>query len=142
MNPVDTAIVKLSLESLESCQTALSQETKDSLYREFKEALILRLQDKGRHHKVKKDPAQPKRGKSGYLFYCDEHRERVRNENKDSDGNPLSVSEAAKILGKHWNELSDANKAPYLKMAEDAKAQYNKAMEEYNSKSPAEQLST
>jgi len=47
------------------------------------------------------------------------------------------VGDIAKKLGEMWKELSDADKEPYNKMAEQDKERYAKEMEAYNAKQSA-----
>jgi len=58
-----------------------------------------------------------KKGKSGYLFFCDEHRQTVKDENPDEKFGGIS-----KILGAMWKELSEDEKAPYQEQAKEAKS--------------------
>ena len=80
----------------------------------------------GKQVKIKKqrDKDMPKRPKSSFLFYCDEHRTSVK---KDGQ-NP---SEVMKILGKQWKQLEDKSK--YIQLAENAKDEYDNLVEEYKS---------
>lgn len=55
------------------------------------------------HIKVK-DPEKPKRGKSAFLFYCEEHREKLKQENPD-----LTVKEIVSMLGINWQLLKKSN---------------------------------
>jgi len=58
--------------------------------------------------KAKKDPNRVKRAKSAYLFFCDEKRKEVQNENPGKGMGDLS-----KILGNLWKSLSDDDKQKY-----------------------------
>lgn len=73
------------------------------------------------------DPNAPKRGLSAYMFFANEQRDKVRNDNPE-----LKFGDVGKVLGQKWKELSEAQKAPYEKKAaadkkryEDEKAAYN-----------------
>lgn len=75
----------------------------------------------------KKDPMAPKRGLSAYMFFANEQRENVREENPG-----VSFGQVGKILGERWKALSDKQRAPYdakaaadKKRYEDEKAAYN-----------------
>ncbi len=61
---------------------------------------------------VIKDPLKPKRGKSGYLFFCAEYREKMKNENPD-----LSVKDIVSKLGILWKQLK-LNNSPEVKRFE------------------------
>ncbi|EEP82562.1 nonhistone chromosomal protein 6A [Uncinocarpus reesii 1704] len=87
---------------------------------------------KGRRDKKKKDPNAPKRGLSAYMFFANEQRENVREENPG-----ISFGQVGKLLGERWKALSDKQRAPYEEKAaadkkryEDEKASYNQAPEE------------
>ena len=81
--------------------------------------------------KPRKDPNLPKRAKSGFMFYCDEHRgkyiDKFRKANKK-----VSIAEVAKELGAAWGNLKNRNK--YDKLATKDKERYAEAMSEYNEK--------
>ncbi|KAH0832509.1 non-histone chromosomal protein 6 [Fonsecaea monophora] len=77
--------------------------------------------------KKKKDPNAPKRGLSAYMFFANEQRENVREENPG-----ISFGQVGKVLGDKWKALSDKQREPYEKKAaadkkryEDEKAKYN-----------------
>ena len=75
----------------------------------------------------KKDPNAPKRGKSGYLFFCSEYRDKVKAELGDG----AKATAVTKELGVRWNALKNSGKkadekiiAQFTKMAEEDKARY------------------
>ncbi|OAA67572.1 nucleosome binding protein [Cordyceps fumosorosea ARSEF 2679] len=79
--------------------------------------------------RAKKDPNAPKRGLSAYMFFANEQRENVREENPD-----VTFGQVGKILGERWKALSEKQRAPYeakaaadKKRYEDEKAAYNSA---------------
>ena len=82
----------------------------------------------------KKDPDAPRRGKSGYLFFCSDHRDAV----KASLGESSKATDVTKELGVRWNALKDSKKpadkkilAVYEKAAADDKARYQTEKSEY-----------
>ncbi|EED19418.1 nucleosome binding protein (Nhp6a), putative [Talaromyces stipitatus ATCC 10500] len=81
---------------------------------------------KPRSEKRKKDPNAPKRGLSAYMFFANENRERVRDENPG-----IAFGALGRKLGELWKGLSDAERKPYedkaaadKKRYEDQKASY------------------
>jgi hypothetical protein len=85
-------------------------------------------------NKKKKDPDAPRRGKSGYLFFCTDHREAV----KTFLGESSKATDVTKELGIRWNALKDSKKpadkkilAGYEKAAADDKARYQTEKSEY-----------
>ena len=76
--------------------------------------------------KRRKDPNAPKRAMSAYLYYCEDYRQMVRNENPDK-----TIAEVAKILGEMWRALSDDDKAPYQEKATRDRDRYMKVMDAY-----------
>lgn len=81
----------------------------------------------GQDTRKKKDPNAPKRGKSGYLFFCSEYRDKV----KDEMGADTKATDVTRELGVRWNALKTSGKkadekliAGFNKMAEDDKARY------------------
>jgi len=82
----------------------------------------------------KKDPNKPKRGKSAYLFFCADHREKV----KEELGDAAKATDVIAELGKRWNELKASTKASdkkklekYEKQARDDKERYEMEMAAY-----------
>ncbi|KAH6676947.1 HMG box protein [Plectosphaerella plurivora] len=82
--------------------------------------------------RAKKDPNAPKRGLSAYMFFANEQRENVREENPG-----ISFGQVGKLLGERWKALNDKQRAPYeakavidKKRYEDEKAAYNAEAEE------------
>ncbi|KAH8652805.1 high mobility group box domain-containing protein, partial [Tricladium varicosporioides] len=78
------------------------------------------------------DPNAPKRGLSAYMFFANEQRENVREENPG-----ISFGQVGKVLGERWKALNDKQRAPYeakaaqdKKRYEDEKASYNVSAEE------------
>jgi hypothetical protein len=74
-----------------------------------------------------KDPNAPKRGLSAYMFFANEQRENVREENPG-----ISFGQVGKLLGERWKALNDKQRTPYeakaaadKKRYEDEKAAYN-----------------
>ncbi|TKA26111.1 Non-histone chromosomal protein 6 [Salinomyces thailandicus] len=72
--------------------------------------------DKSAGGKKKKDPNMPKRGLSAYMFFANDQREKVREENPG-----IKFGEVGKVLGERWKGLNEKQKAPY-----DAKAAADK----------------
>ena len=81
----------------------------------------------GTQLKIKKqrDPLMPKRPKSSFLYFCDQHRKEIMKKNPK-----YKMGDVMKKLGKMWQECED--KEPYNKMSFDAKTDYDENMEEYN----------
>ncbi|KAI9831860.1 MAG: Non-histone chromosomal protein 6 [Phylliscum demangeonii] len=82
--------------------------------------------------KKKKDPNAPKRGLSAYMFFANEQRENVRDENPG-----ITFGQVGKVLGERWKALNEKQRGPYeakaaadKKRYEDEKATYNQAAEE------------
>ncbi|KAE8141168.1 high mobility group box domain-containing protein [Aspergillus pseudotamarii] len=85
-----------------------------------------------RVERKKKDPNAPKRGLSAYMFFANDNREKVREENPG-----ISFGQVGKMLGERWKALSDTERRPYEEKAaadkkryEDEKASYNAAPED------------
>ncbi|KAL6169324.1 Non-histone chromosomal protein 6 [Exserohilum turcicum] len=82
--------------------------------------------------KKKKDPNAPKRGLSAYMFFANEQREKVREDNPG-----IKFGEVGKLLGEKWKALNDKQRQPYeakaaadKKRYEQEKAAYQAADEE------------
>lgn len=89
---------------------------------------ILKNQEKKNENKKNKDPNAPKKPLSAYMFFCQENRPKVLEENKD-----IKATDVMKELGERWSKIKDNTKAvtPYKKKAEKAKEEYQKAMDGY-----------
>ncbi|KAK4459340.1 Non-histone chromosomal protein 6 [Cladorrhinum samala] len=77
--------------------------------------------------RTKKDPNAPKRGLSAYMFFANEQRENVREENPG-----VSFGQVGKILGERWKALSDKQRAPYEAKAAADKKRYEDEKQAYN----------
>jgi len=80
----------------------------------------------------KKDPNAPKKPKTAYFLYSDEHREAA----KQKVAGNKSASEVSKILGAEWNSLSEDQKKPYNERYKAAMEIYKKELEEYKKNKP------
>ena len=112
------------------------------------EALMKSLTKAPAKEKKFKDPNAPKRGKSGYLFFCGEHRDKV----KTDLGEEAKATEVTAELGVRWNALKAAMETgngavqkraqkdfeKYTKMAEEDKERYAAEMEDYTPPSDEE----
>lgn len=66
----------------------------------------------------KEVPSKPKRGKSSYLYFCNDFRETVKNELQKQSGIEPKATTITKELGLRWNKLkADGNIAKYEEMA-------------------------
>ncbi|RFU23686.1 hypothetical protein B7463_g12652, partial [Scytalidium lignicola] len=82
---------------------------------------------KGRTEKKKKDPNAPKRGLSAYMFFANEQRDNVRDENPG-----ISFGQVGKVLGERWKALNDKQRAPYEAKAAADKKRYETEKASYN----------
>jgi hypothetical protein len=76
-----------------------------------------------------KDPDKPKRGKSGFLFYCDVKRPIIKNDNPE-----LSVKEIVSKLGTEWQILKSSNSdeiCKYEEMSVKDRNRYKQEMRNY-----------
>ncbi|KAJ9621236.1 Non-histone chromosomal protein 6 [Taxawa tesnikishii (nom. ined.)] len=69
--------------------------------------------------KKKKDPNMPKRGLSAYMFFANENRDKVREENPG-----IKFGQVGKMLGERWKALSDSERRPYEEKAAADKKRY------------------
>ena len=88
-------------------------------------------EEDGKKKRKKKDPNAPKKGLSAFIFFSNAKRAEVTAELKAVNPDMKGVAEVGKKLGEMWKALSDAEKEPYNKQAEDDKVRYAKAMEDY-----------
>lgn len=59
--------------------------------------------------------------RSGFFLFCSEYRPKIKGQNPS-----LGIGEVAKKLGTMWNNMTDANKQPYLAKAGKLKDKYKK----------------
>jgi hypothetical protein len=78
-------------------------------------------------YQVIPDPNAPKRGLSAYMFFANEQRENVREENPG-----VTFGQVGKILGERWKALSDKQRAPYEAKAAADKKRYEDEKQAYN----------
>lgn len=80
-----------------------------------------------------KDKNAPKKAKSGYMIYCEKHREEVKkNLPKDLPKEKVFAT-VIKTMAGNWNKLDDIKKQEYTNLAEDDKLRYAKELDEYQS---------
>ncbi|KAK4694325.1 hypothetical protein P7C71_g3243, partial [Lecanoromycetidae sp. Uapishka_2] len=77
--------------------------------------------------KKKKDPNAPKRGLSAYMFFANEQRDNVREENPG-----ISFGQVGKVLGERWKALSTKGREPYEAKAKSDKERYESEKASYN----------
>lgn len=79
--------------------------------------------------KAKKDPNAPKRGQTSFMFFSNEVRAKVKQENPD-----LTFGELGKKIGEMFKALTPQEKEKYEKLASKDKQRYQDAMKVYNQK--------
>lgn len=67
----------------------------------------------------KTEEPKKKRSKNVFMFYCEENRSRVKQENPG-----MSVTDIAKKLGEEWKNLSETDQEPYKEKARIAKEEF------------------
>ncbi|KAL7761961.1 hypothetical protein ACKLNR_008496 [Fusarium oxysporum f. sp. zingiberi] len=83
-----------------------------------------------------KDPNAPKRGLSAYMFFANEQRENVREENPG-----ISFGQVGKLLGERWKALNEKQRAPYEAKAAADKKRYEDEKQAYNADQEEEESS-
>ncbi|EER09234.1 high mobility group protein, putative [Perkinsus marinus ATCC 50983] len=75
--------------------------------------------------KGKKDDGKPKvkRALSAYFIFMQKNRQKIMEENGLQ---PKDIGEIAKKTGEMWKGMSEAEKAPYNKMADEDKQRYER----------------
>ncbi|RSL67417.1 hypothetical protein CEP54_003263 [Fusarium duplospermum] len=107
----------------------------------FKNTSKMPKADAGKRGKVtkkrgKKDPNAPKRGLSAYMFFANEQRENVREENPG-----ISFGQVGKLLGERWKALNEKQRAPYEAKAAADKKRYEDEKQAYNADQEEEESS-
>ncbi|KAL3635859.1 hypothetical protein CASFOL_020406 [Castilleja foliolosa] len=78
--------------------------------------------------KTAKDSNKPKRPPTAFFVFMEDFRKTLKEANPEAKGG----AKVAKEGGEAWKSMSDEEKKPYIDKAADLKAEYEKAMEEYN----------
>ncbi|ATZ55246.1 hypothetical protein BCIN_11g05240 [Botrytis cinerea B05.10] len=86
--------------------------------------------------KKKKDPNAPKRGLSAYMFFANEQRDNVREENPG-----ISFGQVGKVLGERWKALNEKQRGPYEESAAKDKKRYEEEKANYNADAEEEESS-
>lgn len=73
------------------------------------------------------------RGRSAYIFFCNKQRPVLKASQKD-----MSVYDQNRELGRLWKDLSDEEKAPFVKLSDEDKAQFEKEKAEPEAEAEAE----
>ncbi|KAF2006974.1 Non-histone chromosomal protein 6, partial [Amniculicola lignicola CBS 123094] len=76
--------------------------------------------------KKKKDPNAPKRGLSAYMFFANDQRDKVREDNPG-----IKFGEVGKLLGEKWKALTVDQRKPYEKKAAEDKKRYETEKAKY-----------
>ncbi|KAI5953251.1 NHP10 [Candida jiufengensis] len=80
-----------------------------------------------------RDPDLPKRPTNAYLLFCEQEKERLKN---DESNNTKDLS---KLMTEAWKNLSEEDRRPFYLSYEDDKLRYQKEMVEYNHKKELEE---
>lgn len=96
----------------------------------MQEAIKMKIANLLPKPKKPKDPKAPKGAKSAYLFFCEENREKAKEELEEED-EKYSSSDVMVKLGTMWNELDQLDKVPYNRKAEQDKKRHEKEMDKY-----------
>ena len=97
------------------------------------DAMIEKYIDDSVRIKKFKDKRHPKRPKSGYMLYCENRRQDVRNKNPDA-----TFAEVIKKMASEWNNLEKtpegvSEKEKFTQLAQDDKLRYKREVEAYES---------
>ncbi|KAJ5648204.1 nonhistone chromosomal protein 6A [Penicillium lividum] len=74
----------------------------------------------------KKDPNAPKRGLSAYMFFANDNRDLVREENPG-----ITFGQVGKMLGDKWKALTEDDRKPYDEKAATDKKRYEEEKAKY-----------
>lgn len=103
----------------------------ESKQSELQKVLVHNMKEK---QKKEKDPNAPKKAKSGYILFCNDYREKIKEKNPG-----ISAKHVIQELGKLWQNASDDKKKQYNDLADKDKKRY---AVEYNTYKPVEHTET
>eukprot|EP01135_Chromosphaera_perkinsii_P009349 Nk52_evm25s1737 gene=Nk52_evmTU25s1737 len=95
-------------------------------YRKEMETYVPPPPEKGKGKRAKKDPNAPKRACSAFMFFANDIRPALRQQNPDK-----MITEIASLIGARWRSLSPKHKQPYEKLQEQDKMRYEREMQKY-----------
>ena len=116
LNTISSSLPKDQLENIREVFESKQGDLQKILSSSIKESFVKKL----------KDPDAPKRGKSSYIFFCLENREKIKKSNPD-----MSAKDIIKELGRLWRDLSVDKKEKYIKMSQNDKERYSGEINEY-----------
>ena len=108
MTPVINKINALVLTTFAECDDAAQLWEEETTQKALK-AIVSAMNPEARR---KKDPNAPKRGKSGYLYFCSEFRAKIKQEL----GADAKATDVTRELGVKWNIMKGSTKAADKKM--------------------------
>lgn len=73
-----------------------------------------------------RDEHAPKRPQSSYFLYSNHRRKQLKTENPEK-----KITEISKMIAAEWSKMSDADKKPYEKDAQELKVKYDRDVQEY-----------
>ena len=123
MNTINDFVTKFlentDMPACDSVEYWMSDETQKALQTLFK---------KSKKTNKNKDPTKPKKGKSAYIFFCQDKRSKVKEDHPE-----MSPREITSELGRLWSEIKDNKRmiSKYTKMSKVDKGRYDEAMKEY-----------
>jgi len=91
-----------------------------------KKQKVEKPEGKAKKPKKKKDPNAPKKGLSGFMFFSQVNRPKVKAEDPS-----LTIGGVAKVMGERWKACSAEDRVQYEEMAQKDKKRYEKAKAEY-----------
>jgi hypothetical protein len=84
-----------------------------------------------------KDPNAPKRGKSAFFYFCDKNRTSTK-----TAFPTLKNHEVSKKMAENWAKLSDAEKKPFMDLANSDKERYSSEKEKFDLTKPQKKAHT
>ncbi|MCO5593011.1 hypothetical protein L7F22_047015 [Adiantum nelumboides] len=87
-----------------------------------------RVARQDKKQKKSKDPSLPKRPPSAFFCFMEEFRKTYKEKHPENK----SVAAVGKAGGNKWSSLSEKEKEPYVAIAADRKAEYERKMDAYH----------
>ncbi|KAI5959628.1 NHP10 [Candida pseudojiufengensis] len=86
-------------------------------------------------NKNNRDPDLPKRPTNAYLLFCEQEKEKLKNDESNNN------KDLSKLMTEAWKNLNEEDRKPFYKLYEDDKLRYQREMTEYNEKKELEEQS-
>lgn len=113
----------------------LKEQKKQDVALQLLEAYLEHQKSNESDKKMKRDVDVPKRPLSSFIVFS---QEKWKHRSKTEDSEKVDTAKVAKEIGDAWGKLTEEERAPYMKIAEENKLHYAESMQAYAAKKQQE----